>query len=197
MEKYRGIKFNVENLKKEAPRNPKIQRLKYWCKIFDKYNFAPPYENGSCGNLSFRLKPKTDQFIITGSRIGLKSNLKPECFVKVCACDLKKKKVYAMGIKEPSSESIMHWAIYNKRKDVGAIFHGHGPEILSQAKRLKIPTTKKQMPYGSVGLVKSVLEILKNNNFLIMKNHGFIALGKNMEEAGKLTMKIYKNCVVK
>jgi ribulose-5-phosphate 4-epimerase/fuculose-1-phosphate aldolase len=40
-----------------------------------------------------------------------------------------------------------------------------------------------------------VLEILKNNNFLVIKNHGFIALGRNMKEAGKLTLKIYKKCI--
>jgi len=191
---YQGIKFRVEVVNRKIPEDKRLEELKYWCKEFHRLNLAPPYEGGSYGNLSFRFKDGEDAFIITGSRIGLKDKLSNECFVKVLSCDLDKGVVYTSGVREPSSESMLHFAIYHHRKDVNAIFHGHCQEILSHASRLKISETKKEEPYGTIELVQRVLEILNDESFLVMKNHGFISLGKTMKEAGELTLQIHRRC---
>lgn len=171
----------------------KLNELKYWCKIFHKYNLAPVHKGCSYGNLSFRARG--NQFIITASQLPMKDNLTDDCFVLVSS--LKNGIVYAHGTKKPSSESMLHYAIYRKRKDVNAIFHGHSKNMLS----LKIlPETKREEPYGTMKLVRAVLEVLDNNNFLIMKNHGFLSLGKNMREAGKLALKMHnmsKNSLIR
>jgi len=88
----------------------------------------------------------------------------------------------------------MHFAIYNQRKEINAVFHGHSPEILAHASALKLPTTHREDPYGSVKLVKSILETLEDYPLIIVKNHGFIAMGKSMQEAGKITMDILEKC---
>jgi len=36
--------------------------------------------------------------------------------------------------------------------------------------------------------VAAVLEIIDRNNLIMMKNHGFIAVGKSLQEAGDLVM---------
>ncbi|MCK4654033.1 MAG: S-methyl-5-thioribose-1-phosphate isomerase, partial [Candidatus Cloacimonetes bacterium] len=191
---YQGVKFKTVFGKREAPSNNRIENLKYWCRIFHKKNLAPPYPEGSFGNLSFRVKPGENLFIITGSCIGLKNSLTDDSFVEVTNCNFKNKIIYANGTHEPSSESMLHFAIYKVRPDISAIFHGHCPELLSQANELGIPTTSKEELYGTIELVNSVLEIIGKNNFIIMKNHGFIALGKTMKEAGKITEKYYEKC---
>jgi len=186
---YQGVKFRTEVIGREVPQSPPIKELRYWCRKFSSQGFAPVYEGGSYGNLSFRLQESKDQFIITASGIDLGEELSDDCFVKVENCDLKKGVVYASGEREPSSESILHFAIYHERKDVNAIFHGHSKNILEQANELGIPQTSKEEPYGTIELVQKVLEILDDKAFLIMKNHGFISLGRTMREAGELALR--------
>ncbi|MBU1036460.1 class II aldolase/adducin family protein [Patescibacteria group bacterium] len=191
---YQGVKFKTKMLGSEIPQDLRLEGLKDWCKKFHHYNLAPPYEGGSYGNLSFRLQDGQDQFIITGTKIGLKNELADDCFVRIQSCDLEKGTVYAHGMREPSSESMLHFAIYHQRKDVNAIFHGHCQKILSKASKLKITETVKEEPYGTVELVQGVLDILNDKSFLIMKEHGFISLGKNIKEAGELALQMYKKC---
>ncbi|MCK4311794.1 MAG: S-methyl-5-thioribose-1-phosphate isomerase [Candidatus Cloacimonetes bacterium] len=191
---YQGVKFQTVFEKKQAPRNKRIENLKYWCRIFHKKNLAPPYPEGSFGNMSFRIKEGKNRFIITGSRIGLKNSLTNNSFVEVVNCDFENKTIYVNGTREPSSESMLHFAIYKIRPDINAIFHGHCAELLENASKLEIPTTFKEEPYGTIELVNSVLEIIDKNNFIIMKNHGFITIGKTMKEAGIITEKYYEKC---
>ncbi len=192
---YQGVKFRIEIVRKEFPKDSMIEELKKWCREFHVHNFAPPYKGGSYGNLSFRLEDGKDSFIITGSRVGLKDQLSDDCFVKVSSVDLKKKIVYAYGMREPSSESMLHFAIYQARKDVGAIFHGHCQKILSNANKLKILETTKEEPYGTIELVQRVSEILDQESFVIMKNHGFVSLGRTMKDAGELTLQMLRKCL--
>ncbi|GAI74016.1 unnamed protein product [marine sediment metagenome] len=189
------VKFRTEIIEKKVPKDQRIEELKYWCGEFHRLNLAPPHKGGTLGNLSFRLKNGEDSFIITGSRVGLKYKLSDDCFVAVHSCDLKEGIVFAHGTKEPSSESRLHFAIYNRRKDVNAIFHGHSREILACPDKLKIPETKQKAPHGSIELAQSVLEILDDEFFLVMKDHGFISIGKTMKEAGELTLEMYKKCL--
>jgi S-methyl-5-thioribose-1-phosphate isomerase len=191
---YEGVKFKTEFLSRKIPEDKRLEKLKYWCKIFHEKNLAPPYPGGSYGNLSFRIKDKELPFIITGTSIGLKDSLKRDSFVKVENCDLEKRTIYVHGVREPSSESMLHYMIYQKREDINAIFHGHCEEILTQAENLNLPVTLEEESYGSVKLIDSVLKILDSNNFILMKNHGFISLGRSMEEAGEQTIKILYKC---
>ncbi|MFA4830760.1 MAG: class II aldolase/adducin family protein [Patescibacteria group bacterium] len=182
---YHGVKFTTKMIDEEISKDPRIEELKFWCKKFHEKNFAPQYNGGSSGNLSFRLKDEEDSFVITASGLAMKDGLSDDCFVRVSSVDLEKGIVCAHGKMEPSSENMLHFAIYRKRKDVNAIFHGHSEEILSNAEKLNTVETREEESYGSIELVQSVLEVLGGNYFLVMKNHGFISLGETMEDAGK------------
>jgi ribulose-5-phosphate 4-epimerase/fuculose-1-phosphate aldolase len=184
-EEYRGTKFKTVLKETEPPSDKKIDELRYWCKIFHEKNLTPPYPGGSYGNLSFRIKPGENNFIITGTSIGLKDALDDSCFVKVTSCDLEKKIIYAEGKRCPSSESMLHYSIYNARPYVQAVFHGHAKEFLGAAKNLNLSETSTVEPYGSIELVNSVLDILGYQNFFIMKNHGFVSIGNSMKETGE------------
>lgn len=184
-EEYSGIKFSVEFISKIAPPpSDKLSVLMNWCKQFDFYNLAPPYPGGSAGNLSFRLEKGSNEFIITGTKIGLKSELNHEKFVLVRNVDLEKKRVQVSGLIEPSSESMLHWAVYKARPEINAIFHGHSEKLLLLSEKMPWTKTKNEVPYGSPDLVEEVLHVLGNNNFIIIKNHGFLSLGISMLEAG-------------
>ncbi|HEY4528013.1 MAG TPA: class II aldolase/adducin family protein [Candidatus Paceibacterota bacterium] len=183
-------KFKTVFLKKSAPADPRLETLKFWCRVFHESGLAPSYGLGSHGNLSFRLKPGENKFIITASAIRLKNKMTRRCFFKVTRVDIKKNSVRGVGVRRPSSESFLHYAIYKKRKDVNTIFHGHCPRILKLARRLGIPETPTEEPYGTPALAEGVRRILDDQKFLIMKNHGFISLGRDFKEAGRRALKI-------
>ena len=181
-------------LKKEAPQDERLKELKYWCKTFHEKDLAPAYEGGSYGNLSFRVAEHKDKFIITASKNSLENFASDDSFVTVSCVDLKNGIVRAFGNKEPSSEAMLHYAIYKQRPDLNAIFHGHCKQISSNIKRLGITETKKEESYGTLKLVNRVLDVLGEEPFLEMKNHGFISLGKTIQEAGEQTLRIFKEC---
>jgi len=188
VEKYVGVKFKTKFLLKEPPKDERIAELAKWCKVFHSYGLAPVVDGKSAGNLSFRLRKGLNEFIITASGLGPKDSLGPECFVRVVDCNVNSRTVYVHGVREPSSESILHYRIYFLRQDAHAVFHGHDTAITEHAKELGAVETKEWKPYGSLELVKSVEEVLNKNNFLVMKKHGFISIGASMEEAGKLAL---------
>ena len=188
-------KFKTLFLKKTAPADPRLQALAYWCRVFHESGLAPSYGFGSHGNLSFRLGPGENKFIITVSAIRLKNKMTRRCFFKVTGVDIKKNSVSGMGVRRPSSESLLHDAIYKKRKDVNAVFHGHCADILKWAPRLGIPETCAEEPYGTPALAESVCRILDGHEFLIIKNHGFISLGKDLRQAGRRALRILKKAL--
>lgn len=184
-EEYRGVKFSIDFLQKVSPNlSPNLVKLIKWCQLFDHHKLAPPYPGGSAGNLSFRIKPNNPDFIITGSRIGLKNNLSEKHFVQVTNVRFSDKIIEAKGLIEPSSESMLHWAIYQQRPDVNAIFHGHSQAIMDKAKQQNWITTNVEVPYGTTELVDEVIGVLGILKFIIIKNHGFLSLGKNIDATG-------------
>ncbi len=176
---YKGVKFETKMIGNSVPDHPHIDKLVYWCKIFHEKGLAPTYEGGSYGNLSFRLKDNS--FIITASNSSLEDTT-DETLVTVN--DISKGVVEAIGKKKPSSEAMVHHIIYTARPDVNAVFHGHCAYISENAEKLGIPMTNKEEPYGTQALVERVLETLGDHNFIEMRNHGFISMGKTMDDAG-------------
>ena len=188
---YEGVKFQTIFTGTQVPRDERLIQMKHWAKIFAERNLAPSYETGSAGNLSFRINKGENKFIITGSKIELKNQLADDSFVTVSECDMEKGIVYASGIREPSSESRLHYAIYKQRPYVMAVFHGHCQEILDAAEKLKIPATMQYESYGTIELINSVTEILGKESFIIMKDHGFLSIAGNIAEAGYLTLRVH------
>ncbi|MBU0894436.1 MAG: class II aldolase/adducin family protein [Nanoarchaeota archaeon] len=191
---YEGVKFQTEMIGKDLPNDSRLKKLKYWCQVFHEKNLAPPYDGGSYGNLSFRLEDGQDKFIITASSSGLNESNTNDRFVTIQRIDLEAAIVYASGSRKPSSEAMVHAAIYHARSDVNAVFHGHCDRISKDAEKLGIPITSREEPYGTTQLVDRVLETLGDNYFLEMRNHGFLALGKSLDDAGNLALESLKKC---
>src|SRR5512137_1786560 len=155
-----GVKFRTEFLSGACPSDNRLEELKAWCAEFHRRNFAPPYGEFSQGNLSFRIRPGEDAFIISGSQVGWKDSLTDDRFVSVHGCDMEKGIVSASGTRDPSSESMLHFAIYRARKDEHVVFDGHRQEILLCVNKLNRPEKREKAPYGSIELVRSRTEVL-------------------------------------
>lgn len=194
-EQYSGIKYSIKFLGKRYPENASMNELKKWCNIFQENGFTPSHEKGTFGNLSFRIRKEENCFLITSAGMESKGNISDEHIVEVVSCDLDKKIISAYGMRNPSSECMLHYTIYKMRPEINAVFHGHCNKILATAKKLRILETEREDPYGSIELVESVKNIINGHYFIIMKNHGFISLGKTMKDAGDLTMKYYRKAL--
>jgi len=195
MEEYSGVKFQVIFQKKIIVNAPKICELKKWGKKLSERGFIQHYKNeteperlSSAGNLSFRCD---NGFIITASYSDL-ADLRDEDFVEVLKANLQQRKIYVNGFREPSSETMLHYAIYQKRNDINAIFHGHSTKLLDSYRKLGLKSTLYETHYGSLKLVNSVIEVLGDENFLIIKNHGFLSFGETITKAGENTLNINK-----
>ena len=108
-----------------------------------------------------------------------------------------------IGENKPSSEVYMHCYIYKKREDIKAIVHTHSPYATGFAHSHK--EIKRYAGFGPINipylseieyikpgtdeLAKSVGEAFsksKNMDVLILKEHGIITTGLNLDEATDL-----------
>jgi len=187
---YIGTKFKYIQKNKEISKHKDLKLLKEWCNIFNKKNFAPTYEGGSSGNLSFRSQTNSNNFIITASHTALNSSMTNSDFFFFSFSSIANNTIHANGNRAPSSESLMHYLIYKNRPEVNAIFHGHSDNIMKLAREKGFPETELELPYGTIELAKDVTNTLKNYSFVILKNHGFISVGKTQEETGNRVLKL-------
>lgn len=113
----------------------------------------------------------------------------------VIVTDLEGEKLDGEGV--PSSELHMHLEIYRKRVDIGAVVHTHPPyatgfsftdqkiprfEGFGEIKSPYIAEIEYIVP-GSRELVESASNGLINEDVLILRNHGVVTVGKNIDDA--------------
>jgi len=150
--------------------------------------FFPKYGKSSFGNMSIRTK---NGFIIT-SRKSDKSKLRIEDLVEVTAVDHAEKKKIVKGYQKPSSDLLVHEAIYKKFPEINAIIHAHDDLVVERSR--KIPTTEFDYPCGSLETMREVMKTLETSgsNYIVLKNHGVLALGRDLDEAKRLTFEYRK-----
>jgi L-fuculose-phosphate aldolase len=166
---YTGIKFEVIHLPEEKIADFRIGKLIGIGMDLAAKGFCP----GNSGNLSFRYALG---FVITraGSELG---KLTPRDFILVTNVNIGKKRVFVAGKAEPSSEAMMHSLIYAARPDVNAILHAHALNIKDAI------VTAKAHPYGTVEFAESAVDILRQHDKVILKDHGFVSTGMTVDEA--------------
>jgi ribulose-5-phosphate 4-epimerase/fuculose-1-phosphate aldolase len=186
------VKFKVEFVAHDVPHDARVDELRRWCERFNELGLTPMLAGAgrSLGNLSFRLRRREPAFVITGSTLSTKGALAPGDFVTVLHADRQRRTVQAVGTRDPSSESMMHFAIYEARPDVEAIFHGHDRALTAHAALLGVPETEQEEPSGTPELMEQVMRILGQQPFVVMRNHGFLSLGHSMDDAGRRALEL-------
>ncbi len=160
------------------------------------YNLSLQMSNG--GNISCRV-PNEDLMIVKATDVGFDeislSNL--------VVTDFSGNKIE--GEKKPSKESLLHGAIYERYKNVGAIFHCHSPfatAYCANNDQLELSTyhaSLKLFDYCPVfdtksyivpteyfeTIFKTIDENPKMNSFLL-RGHGQVTLSDNIKSAAYL-----------
>jgi len=189
---YEGVKFQLIRTGDQPPEHTWLDELQKWCVIFHEEKMAPFYSGGSHGNLSFRIKEGSESFIITAANSSLKESTSNDKFYEISKADQDNATVYASGLdeKKPSSETMLHDAIYKQRPEDMAILHGHCEAITRNALKAGIISTHEFVESGTRMIIESVMEVLGDHNFIEIKDHGFLSLGKTIEEAGELALQM-------
>lgn len=176
-EGYVGTKFRTVFASREPRMLSGLDELVAWCRRLAGLGLV----GRAMGNVSIRA---ADGFIIspTGTDPGA---IRPEQFVEVLKTDSARRELTVRGASEPSSESLMHAAIYRARPEINAVFHAHSDGLLAAVTRLGLTVTEREQPYGTPELAAEIVKVLGEHNFLVIRNHGFVALGKTIDEAGR------------
>ncbi len=186
-DKYEGRKFETIFKKKELPDDTRTAEVMMWGAKLHKLGLLPAEAGGNAGNISFR---NSRGFVITAGGVS-KGRLTPKNFVQVLNANLDTRKVEVEGELEPSSESMAHHLVYRERADVNAIVHVHDDLAMKHAHKLKLRSTAKAHPYGTVELANEIAKALDHERFLVVKGHGVISFGKSLWEAGKMILAVH------
>ncbi len=190
MEEYEGVKFRCMRKNRNFDFDDRLAQLDRWCYLLAELGLTPLHSLGASGNQSCRVA--NESFIITKSGMIPGQNFAPENYCKITGYDNESGTVYANGQCDPSSESVLHCLIYRKFPTMHSVMHGHSNLFIQHAKALELPVTSKFYEYGTIQLAESVLDVLdERNRFIILKNHGFVAVGKSVHSAGSLVLEQY------
>jgi ribulose-5-phosphate 4-epimerase/fuculose-1-phosphate aldolase len=174
-EVYTGTKFLTIFTRRDSPADERLGELVDWCHRWARLDVV----GDTVGNLSFRT---ANGFIINRTAGDLATITASE-FVEVLRAAMTRRELAVAGAYEPSSESLMHAALYAARPAVNAVFHGHSAALLGAAERLGLPVTRRERPYGTPALADEILDVLSAHSVVIMRNHGFVAVGPTMKAA--------------
>ena len=148
---------------------------------------------GASGNVSRRIRtPDGDVFAITASRIPYHRFKLDDVLV----VDADVEPIIGDGI--PSSESLLHLAVYAARPDVGAVIHTHSiyASAFAVAGRTLPPILDEQVVllggaievarYGessTEALASNAVRALAERAAVLLRNHGAVTVGRDLDEA--------------
>ncbi|MFB0515391.1 MAG: class II aldolase/adducin family protein [Candidatus Neomarinimicrobiota bacterium] len=184
---YSGPKFQTIFKARQRVTDERLPELSAWCRRFSEYGLAPAAGQAHAGNMSIR---SGQGFIITAAGADL-GNMQADDYGQVLEMDVERRRVIAIGLKEPSSETIMHSSIYERRPEINAVFHGHDPLVLQYGSDLNLPISAREQPYGTLELVGEVQKVLGRHYYIVLRGHGFLALGETMDRAGNEALRYH------
>jgi L-fuculose-phosphate aldolase len=159
--------------------------------------------SGTWGNISNRLD---EQHIIVTPSGKPYDSLVPEDMVVVNIDDLSYE-----GYLKPSGETSIHAAIYKDRPEINSIVHTHSlyASVIAASMNKVLPyiadmamilgsdvRVSKHAWTGSQELCETTVEGLKDRFAVILKNHGAICIGRDMEEAFTACQILEKSCQI-
>jgi len=149
---------------------------------------------GTSGNVSMRLPPENGRELLAITPTSRYYDLLAPEDIQVV--DFEAEPVE--GDLPPSVETMLHIAIYQKRRNIRAVVHTHSvyASAMAVAHQEIPPLLEDQMTImggeirvarhaasGSEEQINYVLEVLEDRNAAILANHGAIGLGRSLREA--------------
>jgi len=192
------IKFNCiwEKTGPVVPQDVFLTLNKWRCAMFDLHLIGA-YANGvGYGNISLRVQGSR-YFFITGSATGNFERSAPEHYALVTSCNFKKNSVICSGPVKASSESLSHAAIYECRKNIGAVIHIHHLKMWEKLLDQE-PATSFEFQFGTPEIALEIKNLVfkqgTSMGVVVMAGHkeGILFYGQDLEQTGMLVKEYYK-----
>jgi len=191
------IKFDSHWRKTGPLDNAEIESLNRWRRpLYDAGLIGHYEEHGiGFGNLSVRAAAQR-QFIISGSQTGHLPDLGAEHYALVEDYDIDRNRVYSIGAREASSESMTHAAIYELDPEIGAVVHVHSEAMWAGLKG-SAATTDADVAFGTPEMAREFHRLFRETDFrktgiAVMAGHdsGLVSTGSNLQEAAERILAI-------
>lgn len=188
------IKFNCEWEDNNLPVSVPSILLKWRDKMFE-HRLIGEYKDIKIGygNISLKLE---EGILISGTQTGNIYPIQAENFSLVVDYDMSKNWVKCVGKVKASAESLTHAAFYEADEFIHAIIHVHNIKLWNKLID-KIPTSKREVPYGTAEMASEIKRLfletnIKEKKLMVMGGHkeGLIAFGENLDEAGKVLFNV-------
>ncbi|MEJ2308485.1 MAG: class II aldolase/adducin family protein [Gammaproteobacteria bacterium] len=159
------------------------------------------YEGLGYGNISHRLAPGDEAFVVSGTQTGHLESMGAEGYALVTGCDPERNIIEAEGVIKPSSEAMTHAVIYRELPSVQAVIHVHSPDIWNRADELGLPQTARDVPYGTPAMAAEMRRIIASGmggwHTISMAGHedGVITWGDKLDEAAAELESLYRQVV--
>jgi ribulose-5-phosphate 4-epimerase/fuculose-1-phosphate aldolase len=163
-------------------------------KILDMENLARPL-----GHVSVRI-PGTETFLITGSVAPGQATMDD-----IVVCDMSGKVLQGKYTRS-YSEVVIHTGVFKKRPEFNSVIHSHSPYViaLSMTETSVLPASfeaielcsepialyKKIVFIDKPALGEEIAAMLGPNKAVMLKGHGALVVGKTIEEATIMAVKL-------
>ncbi|MBN2015143.1 MAG: class II aldolase/adducin family protein [Candidatus Altiarchaeota archaeon] len=187
-EEYVGRKFRTVFLERDLRLDEST--LKEFLRV-SRALASEDMAEANAGNISVR---ESEGMLIKAGGRSFKELMR-EDIVKVVDYDEKTNTAKVCGRVEPSSETPMHWMIYQEFPEVNAVVHAHDQLVLKKqglAGELGITITKKKVSYGTLEQAREVVEALRKSDYVLIRDHGSVSVGRNLGEALDELMKVHR-----
>jgi len=188
------IKFNC-NWEKTPLTVAVPSSLKAWRDKMHQLKFIGEYEEVKIGYGNISVKTELG-FLVSGTQTGNVYPISDNDFTLVTTYNIDSNEVLCKGLIKASSESLTHAAVYEADQSINAIIHIHNKALWDKLKD-KMPTTNKEVPYGTPQMALEIKRLFNETNVLtqkviVMAGHeeGIIAFGNNLEEAGEIVLNL-------
>lgn len=190
------IKYRLEHNPSELSPSIDIGPINGWRSLFFRLGVIGQkperYHGLGYGNISQRLIPGQNSFLISGTQTGHLACLKREHFAIVETASAQLNTIRSHGPSQPSSEALTHAGIYALAAEAKAVIHVHCPEVWRHTRTLDLPYTGADIAYGSIEMTEAVEQLfssgqLKNAPIFSMLGHedGIVTFGDSLAAAAQ------------
>ena len=173
-----------------APIHPQGPHLITMAKALHALGLTPSYGLGDHGNLSCRV----GRGCLISARQTSKATLREEQLALVTDAEREPSgwRVFYEGLALPSTDALMHLAVYAQRPEIGAVIHAHDDAVRSRTQALGLPITQLSARVNSLELIDEVQALCARHDYVILRDHGVIALGSSLDAAQARLMDWYR-----
>jgi L-fuculose-phosphate aldolase len=178
----------ASTLRKRTPTNPRLfstpeaKRIKREICAVGRKLWLRQFVDGNGGNISYRIGP--NEILCTPTLLS-KFDLKPK---DLCMVDLDGNQI--AGVKQATSEILLHLEIYKRVPQAKSAVHCHPPHATAYAITGLVPPNQiipefeifvgkvALAPYetpGTTAFARTVLPFVEHHNTVLLKNHGVVS----------------------